>query len=142
MEETSLQVKHDLIEVLGFVKYCIQFADSGSQLASIAQAWMAIDELMEYMELSEAYYSKIDLGFEEGDSDYREGLFVGLDISDEGVLLSRMTKEYSRDWGSDHNLEVCARFDGAEGFESFGLQEWLNAVSEVRGQSNLLFSAE
>jgi len=120
-------------QLISAVRSLAREAESGDCLTGLGEAWAAMEGILDDEDDSEIEISvQLRVGFREGDSDFEEGIFVGLDLSWEEFTLSVLHTSYSRDVGSDHWTEPYAELRKPGGFDGTEIQRWLEELREIR----------
>jgi hypothetical protein len=86
-------------------------ARCSNDLIALGEAWGAIEQILDGRTID--VNVGLSIGFQRGDCDFAEGLFMCMRINDEEIILDELNTTYSSDVGSDHFTRVYASFGPA-----------------------------
>jgi hypothetical protein len=133
-------------------------AQCGNDLIALGEAWDAIEQIIESRTIEVDV--ELSVGFRRCDERVRsrgsadqtcasldkirleEGLFMGLRVNNEEIILDELNTTYSSDVGSDHFTRVYASLGPSGGFDSVGVEEWLVKLEEVQSFDDAELSTE
>lgn len=109
-------------------------ARSGSDLIAVGEAWDAIDTILAG-ETAEVNVG-LAVGFRRGDDLCSEGLFVGIRVEYNAIVLDELSTTYESGIGSDHSSRPLARLTERGSFDGVGIDEWINALRNMQNDED------
>jgi hypothetical protein len=123
-------------EILGLledsVRELARLAQSGEALIGVGEVWDALETIDAgdgaYVEIN----VELSVGFRRGDRDFEEGVFAGIRVNSEEIVLDELNTTYSSDVGSDHTTRQHAVLGMDGSFPKSKVQGWLALLAEIR----------
>ena len=79
----------------------------------------------------------LTIGFRRGDADFNEGLYVNIQIDDEGIVLDELNTRYEAGVGSDHFTVPYCTLTPGQGFDAVDFERWMEKFAEVRAEDDV-----
>jgi hypothetical protein len=112
------------------VRSLAPLAQCGNDLIAVGEACGAIEKILgnQIIDVDVG----LTVGFRNGDPDFREGIFAGIRINANEIVLDELNTTYSSDSGSDHFTRVYASLKPGGGFEESEIEDWINKLEELQ----------
>jgi hypothetical protein len=95
-------------------------AQHGTDLIALGEALNAVEDILGGRSVD--VNVGLEVGFRRGDSELKEGLFLGFRINDEGIILDELNTTCSSDVGSDHYTTIYAFFERGGKLDEVGVE--------------------
>jgi hypothetical protein len=112
------------------VRSLAPLAQCGNDLIAVGEACGAIEKILENQIIDVDV--SLTVGFRNGDSDFREGIFAGIRINANEIVLDELNTTYSSDSGSDHFTRVYALLKPGGGFDESEIKDWIDKLEELQ----------
>lgn len=119
-----------LAHLLDSIYSFLSFAKSGNHLIAIGEVVDAIESLLngDQIEINVG----LIIGFERGDLDFKEGLFLSLRINDEELILDELNTSYLSSSGSDRYTVEYVYLTPESHINEVDLTRWLERLTEIQ----------
>jgi hypothetical protein len=122
------------------VRSLAPLAQRGNDLIAIGEACRAIEKILESQIVD--VNVRVTVGFRHGDPEFMEGIFTGIRINANEIILDELNTTYSSDSGSDHFTRVYASLEPGGGFDESGIGDWISKLDELRKWDDAKLSVE
>jgi hypothetical protein len=119
-----------LIRITEVLKSFAPLAQHGADPIALGEAWSAVEDILEGRSVD--VNVGLEVGIRRGDSEFKEGLFLGFRINDEAIILDELNTTYSSDVSSDHYTYVYASRERSGGLDGIRVETWIAKLEEVK----------
>jgi hypothetical protein len=112
------------------VRSLAPLSQCGNDLIAVGEACCAIEKILENQIIDVDV--GLTVGFRNGDSDFSEGIFAGIRINANEIVLDELNTTYSSESGSDQFTRVYASLKPGGGLEESEIEDWINKLEELQ----------